>query len=75
VFPSYDLGEEFSGDVHVKTLGHSYAEIIALYSDVMEPRPEGYAVDRKFPDILYVPENARFDLHRQRILWPTADQP
>ncbi len=75
VFPSFDLGEEFSGNVHVKPLGHSYAEMIALYSDLMEPRPEGYAVDRKFPDILYVPENARFDLHRQRISWSSAKQP
>ena len=31
VFPSYDLGEEFSGDIHVKHLGHSFAEVTALY--------------------------------------------
>ncbi len=33
-------------------------------------------VDKKFPDILYVPENARFDLHAQRVCWtnPNGEQ-
>ena len=70
VFPSYDLGEEFSGNVHVKSLGHSYREMTTLFSDVMTPLPDGGAIDKKFPDILYVPEDAHFDLHRQRITWP-----
>ena len=35
----------------------------------MDVRPEGYGVDKRFPDILYVPENARFDLHNQTVRW------
>jgi hypothetical protein len=70
VFPSYDLGEEFSGNVHVKPMGHSYAEMTALFRDVMTAMPEGYAVDVKYPDIIYVPQDAKFDLHKQRITWP-----
>ncbi|MFZ0826375.1 MAG: hypothetical protein WAO02_03035 [Verrucomicrobiia bacterium] len=69
VFPAYDLGEEFSGDVHVKQVGHSFTEVCSLYRDFIELRPEGYAVDKKYPDIVYVPEDARFDLNRQRITW------
>ena len=69
VFPSHDLGEEFSGNLHVKHKGHSYAEIISCYGDLMTAMPEGYAVDKQFPDIIYVPENARFDLHQQKIFW------
>jgi hypothetical protein len=70
VFPSYDLGEEFSGNVHVKPMGHSYAEMISLFPDAMKPMPDGYAVDKKYPDIIYVPEDAKFDLHKQKISWP-----
>jgi hypothetical protein len=70
VFPSYDLGEEFSGNVHVKPMGHSYQEMLSLFADAMTPMPEGYAVDKKYPDILYVPEDARFDLLRQKVCWP-----
>jgi hypothetical protein len=70
VFPSYDLGEEFSGNVHVKPMGHSFGEMTRLFHDTMTVMPEGYAVDKKHPSILYVPEDAKFDLHHQRISWP-----
>ena len=36
----------------------------------MTQMPEGYALDKRFPDIIYVPEDARFDLHKQKISWP-----
>src|ERR1017187_4721979 len=59
VFPSYDLGEEFIGEVHVKAMGHSFAEVSAVYRDALEMKTEGYAVDKKYPDIIYVPEDAK----------------
>ncbi len=71
-FPAYDLGEEFSGDVHVKRLGHNIEEVFSLYGDLMDIKPEGYAVDKKHPEIIYVPEYARFDLHDQRVHWTNA---
>jgi len=73
VFQSYDLGEEFSGDVHVKRMGHTFEEMTSLYDDAMDVKPEGFAVDRRFPEIIYVPEGAHFDLHKQTISWVNAD--
>jgi hypothetical protein len=73
VFPSYDLGEEFSGDVHVKRMGHSFAEMISIFGDAMDVKPQGFAVDKKFPEIIYVPEDAHFDLHTQKISWPGGE--
>ncbi len=73
VFPSFDLGEEFSGDLHVKDMGHSFAEASAVHRDEMDLQPGGYATDRKHPDIIYVPEDACFDLRKQRISW-TGDK-
>ncbi|MCF7764664.1 MAG: hypothetical protein K9N62_13420 [Verrucomicrobia bacterium] len=70
VYPSYDLGEEFSGHLHVRRMGHSYPEVLSFYGDVMDARPEGYAIDKRFPDIIYVCEDAYFDLQNQRISWP-----
>lgn len=72
VFPSADLGEEFSGDTHVKRLGHSFAEVSTVQREFLEPQPDGWAVDRKHPDIIYVPEDARFDLHAQKISWSSG---
>lgn len=69
VFASYDLGEEFSGDLHVKPRGHSFTEVTGTHRETIEMRPEGYAVDRQHPAIIYVPEDARFDLHQQRVHW------
>ncbi|HEX7652783.1 MAG TPA: hypothetical protein VF607_04715, partial [Verrucomicrobiae bacterium] len=69
VFPSYDLGEEFSGEKHVRQLEHSFEEVTKLYGSLMDLKPEGYGVDKKTPQIIYVPEDAEFDLHKQSVSW------
>jgi hypothetical protein len=71
VFPSFDLGEEFAGH-HAPKLGYSFEEVLGLYSEALEIQPEGHAVDKKFPDIVYVPEHACFDLATQSVSWPGA---
>jgi hypothetical protein len=72
VFPGYDLGEEFSGDAHVRSMGYSFTDMVARYGAAMNVKPEGYAVDKKFPEIIYVPEMAHFDLHDQTISWKNS---
>jgi len=69
VFPSYDLGEVFDGDVLTRRLPHSFVEMTAMFGDIMAVQPEGYAVDKKFLEIVYVPASARFDLQSQKIFW------
>ena len=69
VFPRYDLGEEFSPDPRFRQSEHQFEEMTSVSGSLMEVRPEGYGIDKQFPDILYVPENARFDLHRQTVRW------
>ncbi|MDF2439408.1 MAG: hypothetical protein JWN98_392 [Abditibacteriota bacterium] len=73
VYPSFDLGEEFSGHLHVARKDHSYPQVIEMYGPVMDEQPDGYAIDKQFPDIIYVPENVRFDLPRQTVSWPHGD--
>lgn len=74
VFPAFDLGEEFDGDIHVKNKGHNFAEVSAKYRSLMDVQPQGYAVDKKYPDIYYVPEDASFDLHTQKVVWTVGDK-
>ncbi|HXC36359.1 MAG TPA: hypothetical protein VNV43_10820 [Candidatus Acidoferrales bacterium] len=69
VFRSYDLGEEFSGDTHIMRMGHSFTEMTSFYGALMDVKPEGYAIDKKYPEIIYVPETSQFDLHKQKVLW------
>ena len=69
VFPSYDLGEEFRPDPRLRQNEPKFKDMSSAYAALMDVRPEGYGVDKRYPDILYVPENARFDLHRQTVHW------
>ena len=36
----------------------------------MDVKPEGYAVDKKIPDVIYVSEHVQFDLRAQKVSWP-----
>ncbi len=69
VYTSYDLGEEFLSDKHVQDRGHSFEEAVRLCGDAMTVQPEGYGIDRQFPSIIYVPQDARFNLHTQTVSW------
>jgi hypothetical protein len=72
VYPSYDLGEEFDSEKHVQSRGHSFEEVTKLYGERMEMQPEGYGIDREFPEIIYVPQGARFDLQQQKVSYPVS---
>ena len=74
VYPSYDLGEEFSGHLHVRRLGYSFDEVLDLYRGVMDLHPEGYATDKHHPDIVYVPDEVTFDLRTQSVSWERDGQ-
>lgn len=74
VYPAYDLGEEFSGDLHVKRLGHNWEKVVELYGDLIDFHPEGYGTDKLYPNIHYVPENVYFDLKTLSVSWPKDGQ-
>jgi hypothetical protein len=74
VYPAYDLGEEFSGNLHVQQRGHCFTEVAERYQALMDVKPEGYAVDREYPDIIYVPEDVAFDLNKQQVSWTQAGE-
>lgn len=69
VYPSYDLGEEFSGHLHVRRLGYSFDETLELYRSAFDVHPEGYATDKHYPHIVYVPDEVNFDLGDQTVSW------
>ncbi len=68
-FPSYNLGDDFHDDNQVKKDGHNFKDISALFSDIMEIHPDGYAVDKNYPNIIYVPEDVKFNLNVQTVSW------
>lgn len=68
-FASYDLGEEFHLSKYTLTVDHTFEESVAALGASADFKPEGYAVDNKYPDIYYVSENSRFTLQDQRVSW------
>jgi hypothetical protein len=73
VYASYDLGEEFYSDKHVRFRGHSFEEVVQLAGAAMELQAEGYAIDKKYPEIIYVPRDVNFDLQSQTVSWPKGN--
>jgi hypothetical protein len=69
-FPAYNLGDEFSDRAQFAGNELTFDEMTKMYSDFMEVRPEGYAVDKNYKDIIYVPETAAFNLMDQKVTWP-----
>jgi len=69
VFSSYDLGEEFRLSRYYRTVDHTFQDLLNTLGDAIDLQPEGYAVDRQFPDVLYVPEDVIFKLDGQSLRW------
>ncbi len=68
-FPSYNLGEYYAPDSRLPDRGHTLAEVLALLGDQLMFHPEGYASDRRFRNIHFVPEDAYFDVDTMKVGW------
>ena len=72
-FPAYVLGREFYAGRTVLTKQVKFAEAMRWLGDRVTLHPEGYATDRNYPDIHYVPENAEFRVKESTVRWRKAD--
>lgn len=75
VFPTYDLGDEFRDDNLIPHNGLTFSEMASMYKEIMEEKPEGYAVDKTYPEIRYVPEDIQINLKEQAIRWKKGKKP
>ncbi len=68
-FPAYVLGQQFYAGRTVLTKKVTFGEAMGWLGDRVEIQPEGYAIDRRYPDIFYVPENAEFIVREGSVKW------
>lgn len=68
-FPRRSHGDENGASSDTREPGSDFAEMLERYGDLMEVMPEGHAIDRRFPEVVYVPQDLRMDLNRQTICW------
>ena len=68
-FPAYVIGQQFYAGRTVLTKPVKFDEAMGWLGDRVEIQPEGYAKDRRYPDILYVPEHAEFQVRKATVSW------
>ncbi|MBT8116597.1 MAG: hypothetical protein KJO66_02095, partial [Gammaproteobacteria bacterium] len=74
-FPRRNHGEEYGVDSRTYTVpGFSFDDMFARCSELMDLQPEGYGIDRKYPQIIYVPQKLRMDLNAQTITWEKGEE-
>lgn len=67
-FASFNLGEEFNADSR-RYNNRTFADVARDYASFIDVRPEGWGIDRNFPTVIYVPEDARATVSDQQISW------
>ena len=74
-FPRYNLGEIYLPHSSYMVEGRTFADLCRRVADRIEIKPEGYAVDRHFPEIIYVPEDTQINIHDLTVSWQTGIKP
>ena len=74
-FATYVLGQDFYTARTVSLKKASFEEAMRILGPLVERKPEGYAVDRRYPDILYAPEDAEFNVREGTIRWTSGGAP
>lgn len=68
-FPRFNLGEIYLPRIEEDMRDHTFERLCRQLAGAITVRQEGYAVDNKYPDIFYIPENAQIDMQQQRVSW------
>ncbi|MEM9026577.1 MAG: hypothetical protein AAGB06_06545, partial [Verrucomicrobiota bacterium] len=69
VYSSYDLGEDFQFAHYFESVEHTFVGVVRNCEGLIDVKDEGYAIDKKYPNIWYVPEDVRISLLDQKVTW------
>jgi hypothetical protein len=70
-FPRGNMNDKLFGKIFTAKFkeDYSFEDVKKLLKDQITVYPENYAVDKKYPDIIYIPEDADIDLTSSKISW------
>jgi len=74
-FATYVLGQDWYADRTVSLKKAGFEQAMHLLGELVERKPEGYAIDRRFPNVFYVPEDSAFTLRDGFVRWQHAGRP
>jgi hypothetical protein len=66
---AYVLGQDFHAARTVSLKKTAFEQAASLLRDMADLQPEGYAIDRRYRDIFYVPEDSVFRLADGHVQW------
>ncbi|MDC7220131.1 MAG: hypothetical protein PQJ59_09335 [Spirochaetales bacterium] len=74
VFPRYNLGAHFLPDSNMSSYlnlekGHTFKNFENVLGDNLILHEDGYAIDKNYENIVYIPEDATIDLETQLAKW------
>ena len=74
-FQRRNHGEEFGAGSRTRMHPeiYSFRNMVEQYGVLMDVQPQGYAIDKQYPDLIYVPLDLRVDLRTQTIRWKNDD--
>ena len=68
-FPCYQEGETFSVNKFKIEAKHTFSSLIECIGDRITLQDGGYAIDKNYDDIVYLPEDAQIHLADQEVSW------
>lgn len=68
-YPRINLGENYNGRDNLSLAGYTFDEVKEKYASMMTIHPDNYGIDKKYPNVIYLPENIEIDLHATSIKW------
>lgn len=68
-FPRRSHAEEYGVDSQTRTDPQTFKSLCENYGELLDIQPEGYAIDRNHPDLIYVPRDIRMRISGQTIRW------
>ncbi len=70
-FPRGNMSDTVFGTIFTKKFDqpYSFEDTKKLLADKIELKEGNYAVDKKYPDIIYIPENADMEIEKSSVSW------
>ncbi|MDQ6969103.1 MAG: hypothetical protein Q9M16_01150 [Mariprofundus sp.] len=68
-FPRYNLGEVYIPRDSDMQDNHTFSDLCHALGDCIEIKAAGYAVDQRYDEIIYLPEDAAINLHDMQVSW------
>jgi len=68
-FPRFNLGEVYRPRQIDIATGETFEKLCQQLAGGIDVQPQGYAIDKKFPDFIYIPQDSKIDMHKMCVSW------